>query len=534
MIPLVVLALVACSQDGPNDQRASTPTTSLDPSSEAPTTSGDLIEVFDDLDGDGVGANGTGQFVTEKLDRQAFVDGDCDDTDPSRWPGAPEDLCDGVDNDCDGEQPLCTREMTEGGATLVGFSDNRHIGTNVAFIGDVDGDGLEDIATSGDWIEPGIGAAYVISGADLPGIDGNIEPHIHASLYHSGGVSVGDDGLATAGDVNGDGLDEFWAGSPLHLVYGGAEGQLDVAASEVQIHANQQEVTRLLTEDVDGDGIRDLFYSDGRKEVFLFRGPFEPGTYTDADADLHIDFLDSEQFSDTTDAADFDGDGQLELLFGTECQIANEEEVYIAGIPGSTTGSHTPDSWSLMQHGFMDFWVDCGAFIGQSDIGGRSVGDQNGDGYADLGVARNGTWYVVPGPLDGRVVPEQDATLSVASHEILSTAPEATGDLDGDGTTEIHFLTHGNLAREDDAFRDGALYLFRGGHSGSMGIDDSDAVWRGQPSDRWAQMVVRAGGDVDADGIGDLLIGAPMSIEGYGYHPGHVYWLPGATLLHDL
>jgi hypothetical protein len=38
------------------------------------------------------------------LDGVTDCDGDCDDADPNTWPGAPE-LCDGVDNDCDGVVP---------------------------------------------------------------------------------------------------------------------------------------------------------------------------------------------------------------------------------------------------------------------------------------------------------------------------------------------------------------------------------------------------------------------------------------------
>ncbi len=58
---------------------------------------------YEDFDGDGYGAPGTGIVVCDAcLSGYVHDDNDCDDRDPSVSPGADE-VCDGADNDCDGD-----------------------------------------------------------------------------------------------------------------------------------------------------------------------------------------------------------------------------------------------------------------------------------------------------------------------------------------------------------------------------------------------------------------------------------------------
>ncbi len=58
---------------------------------------------YEDLDGDGYGSPGTGIVVCDAcLTGYVRDSSDCDDGDPNTNPGADE-ICDGVDNDCDGD-----------------------------------------------------------------------------------------------------------------------------------------------------------------------------------------------------------------------------------------------------------------------------------------------------------------------------------------------------------------------------------------------------------------------------------------------
>jgi large repetitive protein len=81
---------------------------------------------YADLDGDGFG-NGADSAVT-CLPPEGYIDteGDCDDTTPESYPDAPE-LCDGLDNDCDGE--------ADEGVGFIWYMDQ-------------DGDGFGDLAST--------------------------------------------------------------------------------------------------------------------------------------------------------------------------------------------------------------------------------------------------------------------------------------------------------------------------------------------------------------------------------------------------
>ncbi|MBT4856844.1 hypothetical protein HON52_01500 [Candidatus Uhrbacteria bacterium] len=91
-LSLIGLSLVACSPHGDNDDTLDTGTSDDD---------GELSSAGEGDDGDDGGDTDDTDEPEVDADGDGFTaDEDCDDSDASTYPGAPE-LCDGLDNDCD-------------------------------------------------------------------------------------------------------------------------------------------------------------------------------------------------------------------------------------------------------------------------------------------------------------------------------------------------------------------------------------------------------------------------------------------------
>jgi hypothetical protein len=138
----------------------------------------------------------------------------------------------------------------------------------------------------------------------------------------------------------------------------------------------------------------------------------------------------------------------------------------------------------------------------------------DGDGYGDWSMTGDHTW-ILPGSASGALDPASEASLVLQGFAVA--APRPIGDLDGDGADELYTRT---------ALVDGVIgiHVVRGGRTGVLDADDTDAVWETAPytGSSWPSILLAAGGDADGDGIPDLLATDP-------HH--QVFWLPGATLL---
>ena len=274
-------------------------------------------------------------------------------------------------------QPLAAQDPT---FSLAAAGDNFEFGTAFAAAGDVNGDGMPDIAVSDRSARVdsffASGAVYVLSGLDgslLRRHTGNPAPSQNfgsslASLdadgdgspdlavgspgesvggsYGSGAVRIhsGADGsvlvtvtgapqsqlgssLANAGDQNGDGCDDLYAGAPLGdgyrgqvLVISGKDGSiLRTVGTDVSSSSFGRGVVAM--DDIDGDGLRDLAVSAPGYRSGGFNPVGRVQLIRSSDSSVAAQVAGSGTYAQLglsiAPATDVDGDGLAELMIGS-------------------------------------------------------------------------------------------------------------------------------------------------------------------------------------------------------------------------
>jgi glycosylphosphatidylinositol phospholipase D len=387
---------------------------------------------------------------------QAFGGDDCDDTDPGVAPGLPEQ-CDGVDQDCDGR---VDEDPADG---LTRWPD-----------GDGDGFGAD-------------GEEYTACEVDVTSVDrggdcNDGDPFVHAGVTQLGkagcegigptfewlGEAAGDragDNVRDGGDLDGDGLSEVLVCSPeyagasgaVYVVGATAPGKSGLALAPVkwvgEAPTDGAGFDFLAPGDLDGDGVPDLLIGaaghnealGGEGAIYIVLGPFA-GESSLADAHARLLGDDTDDQLGDTAAGDLDGDGVPELILGARLSDANG-----------------PDA---------------------------------------------GAVYVLAPPAAGTFRISDLATtrlLGDAPGEIAGD-PFLAGDLDGDGLDEVGILTQEDATQ---GLHGGAVYVvFAPLPPGDLVLDVADAKWTGNAG----SILGHAGdgaGDLDGDGRGDAVFGAP-------------------------
>ena len=470
---------------------------------------------FVDADDDGYRPDASASTTSADLDctdpgegEQGDGVGDCDDTLATRNPGATE-ICDpaDVDEDCDGLSDDADPSLDASSRT--------------AWVLDADEDGYGDALASPTLAcEAPTGADHVTDATDCD--DSAADIHPGAPEVCSDGADNDCDGTANtcelAGDLTLDGdVDGRWLGT--------AAG--DAAGSHVA-----------LLGDITGDGRADIGVGapgvDGATltdvgAVYLVSGPVT------GDTALHtaiaIQGIEAGQAIGTmVRSADVNGDGLADLLLGVPDDGATDDgALYV--LYGPVTASQDLSGYDARLRGALP-----GEGLGTA---AAALGDLLGLGAdavllgapdSSLAASGAGIAYVALGPLSGDAgVSTTSITFAYgeAAGDEAGQSVAAVGDLTGDGQSELVVGAPGQDAGGADA---GAAYIYTGPTSGLVSLADADIKASGAAAGDAAGWAVSGAGDVDGDGLEDLLIGAPLESTG-GALAGAVYVLYGAATL---
>ncbi len=385
--------LVACATGpGPDSADKDTgPDDSGADSSDTAPDSGDTGETADTDTGE------TADTVDRDEDGYSPADGDCDDTRPHVYPGAP-DGCDGLDQDCDGEAiPDHSCSDTWDVSTMWSW-EIRWADTEVStvHVGEVAG------AAGPDLVLRGWGEDRVLLVLSLP------ESGLHSMTEVTGNTWTDDSPTWGIGvdlppvDSTGDGLDDIWVtttwrgGGP----FGGLflfPGTTDtIPADDVRLDLGAEAVW------LDGGGVQLVTESDHRGGV-----------------------------------GDLTGDGLADVLLFTIGSGGESQISALAGDP-DLTGSHTfAELPSLLVGGAAN--VVSANFVGDLDGDGfEDVRFRNPDGIESNCVLSGGEWREAERVADW--CPPLVLTDATSGQDVLGSysRTEVTGgDVDGDGLADL-------------------------------------------------------------------------------------------------
>ncbi|MEZ4756812.1 MAG: FG-GAP-like repeat-containing protein [Flavobacteriales bacterium] len=344
----------------------------------------------------------------------------------------------------------------------------KYMGWSVACAGDIDNDGFSDIVTGG-WLAAygqfNEGAVWVYKG----GASGLAATAVHRLERNQSAAQFGAT-VAGAGDVNGDGYSDIIVGA----------------------HAFDFNVAN--------DGAT-FIYHGGPTNLGAGLNPAPALSFTAPAGSVRSGWS-------VASAGDVNGDGYSDIITGHYlANIGGPTEEGIASIHhGSPTGID-PVPATILQGGQASAWF------------GRSVsgaGDMNGDGYADVvvgavtfsaGQSLEGAAFVYLGSATGVATTHHRRFELNQGGANVGESVSVAGDVNGDGFSDVIVGSEnygGSLV--------GAASIYHGGTE--VASQTASLAWSYGQSAAHAGSSLAHAGDVNGDGYGDLLVGAPDASDG--------------------
>ena len=417
---------------------------------------------------------------------------------------------------------------TEGGFTGILDNDER-FGTSAASLGDLDGDGVGDLA---------VGAHHDNDGGSFRGAiwilflntDGTVKSHQKISDTAGGFTGILGNGdqfgvsVVSLGDLDGDEVGDLAVGANLDDDGGENRGAVWILFlnTDGTVKAHQKisdteggfsgtgiggkEVASL--GDFDGDGVGDLAVSGWALWILFLN--------TDGTVKSHQEIIDPVAGGSLAFLGDLDGDGVGDLAAGT---------------PGDDDGGENRGAvWILFLNtdGTVKFHQKIsdteGNFTGILDdfdrfgISADSLGDLDGDGVGDLAVGarydgdggyRRGAVWVLFLNINGTVKSHQKISNTqggftgvLDDRDYFGTSAASLGDLDGDGVGDL--AVGANWDDDGGSARGAVWVLFLDGVPSCAADVDGDGDLDAEDFFAYLDLFANADDGADIDGDGDI------------------------------
>jgi len=404
----------------------------------------------------------------------------------------------------------------DGGATSTNF------GYSVCTAGDVDGDGYDDVIIGDPFTGSFTGGRIWVYYGSSSGLSHLDTWFCNGSSYSHLGESV-----STAGDVNGDGYADIIAGAPtyedtpnveegaFYIWFGGPDGLGDFTAD--QMYESDLDYFHLgravsLAGDVNGDGYGDVLvgcvpysaYTSEENRVHCYLGGPD-GLEATPSWTMYPEEEGSGLGYEVATAGDVNGDGYADVLLGARAQgDGGKAYLYLGYHDGLST---TP------------FWTDTGEEAGDSYGAVATAGDVNGDGFSDILIGAcfadgastdRGRCYCYHGSGDPPRAEVGWAGDSGQTEAHLGWGIAMVGDVNGDGYDDALLGAPDYDYGQTD---EGVAWLFLGSHLGMSWAP----IWYCESNQDYANFgyAVDGAGDVNGDGLADVIVGADYYDEDY-------------------